>query len=353
LLAAEATGAQAIHPGYGFLAENPAFARMAEAAGLVFIGPRAETIALMGDKIAAKGAMRAAGVPCVRGPDVPLPDDANAWHAAAEQIGYPLIVKAAGGGGGRGMRVITAPDELEPAVAVTRAEAARAFCNPEVYFEAFLTHPRHIEIQVLADHHGNAVWLGARDCSLQRRHQKVVEEAPPPGIPCALLEELGASCVAACHAIGYRGLGTFEFLFQDGVFAFIEMNTRVQVEHTVISAGGCAIECRINAEHPETFAPSPGCITAWNQPGGPGIRIDTHISAGSTVPSHYDSMIAKLVAHGESRTEALARLAIALDEMRVEGVSTNLPMLRRLVASPMVAAGKADIHALEIWLAAA
>jgi acetyl-CoA carboxylase, biotin carboxylase subunit len=381
VLAAEATGAQAIHPGYGFLSENPGFARMVEAAGLVFIGPRAETIALMGDKIAAKRAMRAAGVPCVRGPDGPLPDDADALRAAAEQIGYPLMVKAAAGGGGRGMRVITGAAELEPAVAVTRVEAGRAFGNPEVYLEAFLAHPRHVEIQVLADHHGNTVWLGARDCSLQRRHQKVMEEAPPPGIQAALLAEIGAKCVAACRAIGYRGLGTFEFLFGDGVFAFIEMNTRVQVEHTItemvtgidlvqqqvrvargevlgfaqtdIAARGHAIECRINAEHSTTFAPSPGRITTWVQPGGPGIRVDTHISAGAAVPPHYDSMIAKLVAHGESRGEALARLAIALDEMRIEGIATNLPMLRRLVCSPMVADGEADIHALENWLSAA
>ena len=381
LFAAEVTGAEAIHPGYGFLSENADFAHRVESSGRVFIGPRAETIALMGDKIAAKRAMRAAGVPCVPGPDAPLPDDPGAVRAVAGRIGYPLIVKAAGGGGGRGMRIVNAPDALEGAVAVTRAEAARAFGNPEVYIEAFLTHPRHIEIQVLADHHGNAVWLGARDCSLQRRHQKVVEEAPPPGVSAALLAEVGASCVDACRAIGYRGLGTFEFLFENDVFAFIEMNTRVQVEHTVteevtgidlvqwqirvargevlalaqagIAARGHAIECRINAEHPETFAPSPGRVTGWEQPGGPGIRVDTHMRAGATVPPHYDSMIAKLVAHGESRADALARLAVALDEMCAEGIDTNLPMLRRLVRSPMVAAGAADIHALEKWLAAA
>jgi acetyl-CoA carboxylase, biotin carboxylase subunit len=378
LLAAEVTGAQAIHPGYGFLSENPDFARMAEAAGRVFIGPCPETIALMGDKIAAKRAMRAAGVPCVPGPDAPVPDDVDALRAAAERIGYPLIVKAAGGGGGRGMRIITAPADLEHAVAVTRAEAGRAFGNSDVYLEAFLTRPRHIEIQVLADHHGNAVWLGARDCSLQRRHQKVVEEAPPLDVPTALVAEIGARCIAACRAIGYRGLGTFEFLLEDDVFAFIEMNTRVQVEHTVtemvtgidlvqqqirvargevlaiaqddIATRGHAVECRINAEHPDTFAPSPGRITTWEQPGGPGIRIDTHVRAGATVPPHYDSMIAKLVAHGGSRAEAITRLAIALDEMRVEGIATNLVMLRRLLRSPMVAAGKPDIHALETWL---
>jgi acetyl-CoA carboxylase, biotin carboxylase subunit len=378
LLAAEVTGAQAIHPGYGFLSENAGFARMVEEAGLVFIGPRSETIALMGDKMAAKRAMRAAGVPCVPGPDTALPDDIDALRAIADGVGYPLIVKAAGGGGGRGMRVITTPADLEHVVAVTRAEAAQAFGNPEVYLEAFLAHPRHIEIQVLADHHGNAVWLGARDCSLQRRHQKVVEEAPPPGIAPNVLAEVGARCVAACRAIGYRGLGTFEFLFENGTFAFIEMNTRVQVEHTVtemvtgidlvqmqirvahgevlmleqadILARGHAVESRINAEHPETFAPCPGRITAWEQPGGPGIRVDTHMSGGGTVPPHYDSMIAKLVAHGATRTEALARLAIALDEMRVEGIDTNLPLHRRLVRSPMMVNGGADIHALETWL---
>jgi len=381
LFAAEVTGADAIHPGYGFLSENADFAEKVEAAGHVFIGPRAETIALMGDKIAAKRAMRAAGVPCVPGPDAPLSDHPDAVRAAAAQIGYPLIVKAAGGGGGRGMRIVTAPAELDHAVAVTRAEAARAFANPDVYIEAFLERPRHVEIQVLADHHGNAVWLGARDCSLQRRHQKVVEEAPPPGIPAALLAKVGARCVDACRAIGYRGLGTFEFLFESEVFAFIEMNTRVQVEHTVtemvtgldlvqwqvrvargevlslaqadIVARGHAIECRINAEHPDTFAPSPGRITGWEQPGGPGIRVDTHVRAGSTVPPHYDSMIAKLVAHGETRADALARLAVALDEMQAEGIATNLPLLRRLVRSPTVTLGAADIHALEKWLAAA
>ena len=380
LLTAEVSGAEAIHPGYGFLSENSDFARKVEESGRTFIGPRAETIALMGDKIAAKRAMREAGVPCVPGPDAPLPDDPGTWAAIAGAIGYPLIVKAAGGGGGRGMRVIERAAELDHAIAVTRAEAARAFANSDLYLEAFLAHPRHVEIQVLADHHGNAVWLGARDCSLQRRHQKVVEEAPPPGIPEAVLWEVGARCVDACRALGYRGLGTFEFLFEGGTFAFIEMNTRVQVEHTVtemvtgldlvqrqirvalveklgltqadITARGHAIECRVNAEHPETFVPSPGRVTAWEQPGGPGIRVDTHMSAGATVPPHYDSMIAKLVACGDNRAAALARLAVALDEMRVEGIDTNLAMLRRLVRSPLVQAGKADIHALETWLAA-
>ena len=379
LLAAEVTGAEAIHPGYGFLSENANFARMVEESGRVFIGPRADTIALMGDKVAAKRAMRAAGVPCVPGPDTPLPDDSQGLHAIAEAIGYPLIVKAAGGGGGRGMRVISAAAELDHAVAITRSEAASAFGNPQVYLEAFLTHPRHVEIQILADHHGDAVWLGARDCSLQRRHQKVMEEAPPQGIPDIALAEVGARCVDACRAIGYRGLGTFEFLFENGVFAFIEMNTRVQVEHTVtemvtgldlvqqqirvargetlgfaqpdVVTRGHAVECRINAEHPETFTPSPGRITAWEQPGGPGIRVDTHMSTGAVVPPHYDSMIAKLIAHGDTRAQTLARLAVALDEMRVEGIETNLSMLRRMVRSPIAASGEADIHALESWLA--
>ncbi len=381
LLAAEVAGADAIHPGYGFLSENPNFARMVEESGRVFIGPRAETIAMMGDKVAAKRAMRAAGVPCVPGPDAPLPEDPGAWRAIVAAIGYPVIVKAAGGGGGRGMRVIAAAAELDHAIAVTRAEAGRAFGNPDVYLEAFLEHPRHVEIQVLADEHGHAVWLGARDCSLQRRHQKVVEEAPPPGIADSVLADVGARCVEACRAIGYRGLGTFEFLFENGVFAFIEMNTRVQVEHTVtemvtgldlvqqqirvargeilafeqadIVTRGHAVECRINAEHPETFVPSPGRITAWEQPGGPGIRVDTHMSAGAVVPPYYDSMIAKLIALGDTREDALARLAVALDEMRVDGIRTNLPMLRRLVRASVLGAGGADIHALEAWLAAA
>ncbi len=381
LLAAEASGAQAIHPGYGFLSENAGFARSVEEAGLVFIGPRSETIALMGDKITAKRAMRAAGIPCVPGPDTGLPDDPVALHALAETIGYPVIAKAAGGGGGRRMRVVAGPEELDAALAVTRAEAARAFGNPEVYLEKFLRHPRHVEIQVLADAHGTALWLGARDCSLQRRHQKVLEEAPPPGIAADAIAAIGERCAAACRDIGYRGLGTFEFLYEDGAFYFIEMNTRVQVEHTVtemvtgldlvqlqlrvargeklalrqddIAVQGHAFECRINAEHPQSFVASPGRVTGWVQPGGPGIRVDTHMAAGSVVPPYYDSMIAKLIAHGADRSAALARLRVALDEMQVEGIHTNLALHRRLVRTDFVAGGGADIHALEQFLASA
>ncbi|MBU6499304.1 MAG: acetyl-CoA carboxylase biotin carboxylase subunit [Rhodospirillales bacterium] len=380
LFAAEISGAQAIHPGYGFLAENADFVERVEAAGLTFIGPTAAAIRLMGDKIAAKRAMRASGVPCVPGPDAGLPDAAPALHVLAEAIGYPVIVKAAGGGGGRGMRLVRAAAELEDAVAVTREEARRAFGNGEIYLEKFLEHPRHVEIQVLADHHGTALWLGSRDCSLQRRHQKVIEEAPAPGIAADRLAEIGASCVAACRRIGYRGLGTFEFLYTDGAFFFIEMNTRVQVEHTVtemvtgldlvqlqlrvangealtlrqeeIACHGHAVECRVNAEHPETFAPSPGRITAWHAPGGPGVRLDSHMGAGATIPAHYDSLIAKLIVHDTTRPAALARMRAALDEMQVGGIATNLALHRRLLREPGVIAGGFDIHHLERWLAA-
>lgn len=378
LLAAELSGAEAVHPGYGFLSENAAFAARVEAAGLVFIGPPAAAIRMMGDKVAAKQAMRAAGVPCVPGPDTALPEDPAALQALAAAIGYPVIVKAAGGGGGRGMRVVRAAAELLEALAVTREEARRAFGNPEVYLEKFLTAPRHVEIQVLADHYGQAVWLGSRDCSLQRRHQKILEEAPAPGIDPQLLAEIGAACTAACRAIGYRGLGTFEFLVEDGAFYFIEMNTRVQVEHCVTEmttgidlvqqqirvAGGArlawtqaevpgfghAFECRINAENPKTFSPSPGVITQWDLPGGPGVRVDSHARAGFVVAPHYDSMIAKLIVHGDSRAEALARLRIALDEMQVSGIETNLPLHRQLAADAGFAAGGVDIHYLERWL---
>ncbi len=380
LFAAELSGAQAIHPGYGFLAENADFAERVEAAGLTLIGPPSAAIRLMGDKIAAKRAMRAAGVPCVPGPDAALPDDPAALHDLARAIGYPVIVKAAGGGGGRGMRLVRDAAALSEAVALTQEEARRAFGNSEVYLEKFLGHPRHVEIQVLADHHGTTLWLGSRDCSLQRRHQKVVEEAPAPGIPAETIAAIGESCVEACRRIGYRGLGTFEFLVEDSAFYFIEMNTRVQVEHTVtemvsgldlvqlqlrvatgeplalrqpdIVCHGHAFECRINAEHPETFAPSPGRIIAWHLPGGPGVRIDTHMEAGATVSPHYDSMIAKLIVHGATRAEALHRLRAALDEMRVGGIDTNLLLHRRLVREPGVIAGGFDIHHLERWLAA-
>jgi acetyl-CoA carboxylase, biotin carboxylase subunit len=330
--------------------------------------------------VAAKRAMRDAGVPCVPGPDERLPEDPDALHALAAAIGYPVIVKAAGGGGGRGMRIVEAPGALLEALSVTAEEARRAFGNPEIYLEKFLLHPRHVEIQVLADHHGHALWLGSRDCSLQRRHQKVLEEAPAPGIDPALLSEIGERCAAACRRIGYRGLGTFEFLVEDGAFYFIEMNTRVQVEHCVtemttgldlvqlqirmalgeplalaqadIPSRGHAFECRINAENPVNFAPSPGRITGWALPGGPGVRIDTHAGAGFVVSPHYDSMIAKVIVHGADRTEALARLRIALDEMQVAGVETNLPLHRLLAEDPGFVAGGVDIHHLERWLQA-
>jgi acetyl-CoA carboxylase biotin carboxylase subunit len=333
---------------------------------------------MMGDKVAAKRAMRAAGVPCVPGPDETLPDAPEALHALAEAIGYPVIVKAAGGGGGRGMRIVYEAADLLQAMSVTREEARRAFGNAEVYLEKFLLHPRHVEIQVLADHHGHALWLGSRDCSLQRRHQKVLEEAPAPGIDAGLLSDIGERCAAACRWIGYRGLGTFEFLVENDAFYFIEMNTRVQVEHCVtemttgldlvqlqirvalgerldlsqsdVPCRGHSFECRINAENPSTFAPSPGRIAGWTLPGGPGVRIDTHAGFGFVVSPHYDSMIAKLIVHGDTRAEALARLRIALDEMQVSGIETNLPLHRRLAAEPSFVAGCFDIHHLERWL---
>ena len=378
LFAAEVSGAQAIHPGYGFLSENAGFADRVERAGLVFIGPSAACIRTMGDKVAAKRAMRQAGVPCVPGPDEGLPEDAAAIQALAREVGYPVIVKAAGGGGGRGMRVVHDEHALLDAMALTREEALHAFGNPEVYIEKFLLHPRHVEIQVLADSHGNAVWLGSRDCSLQRRHQKVIEEAPAPGIDEALIAEVGERCAAACRQIGYCGVGTFEFLYERGAFYFIEMNTRLQVEHPVtemttgvdivqqqlrvargerlsfgqadVRCHGHAIECRVNAEHPVTFAPSPGQITGWQVPGGFGVRVDSHASAGYRVPPYYDSMIAKLIVQGSTRTDALDRMRIALAEMRVEGISTNLQLHREILADEGFANGGVDIHHLERWL---
>ncbi len=329
----------------------------------------------MGDKVAAKRAMLQAGVPCVPGPDEPLSATAAECLAVAADIGYPVIVKAAGGGGGRGMRVVHTPAQLHDAVAVTREEARRAFGNAEVYLEKFLGHPRHIEIQVLADAHGQALWLGSRDCSLQRRNQKVIEEAPASGIAPAQLAQLGERCVHACRAIGYHGAGTFEFLYQDGHFHFIEMNTRLQVEHPVtemvtgidiveqqlrvargeplaftqsdIRSQGHAFECRINAEDPQTFAPSPGRITRWDVPGGTGVRVDSHIRAGDLVSPHYDSLIGKLIVHGATRDQALARMRVALDEMAVEGIRTNLPLHRELLRDPGVIAGGVDNHHLE------
>jgi acetyl-CoA carboxylase, biotin carboxylase subunit len=379
LSAALATGAGAIHPGYGFLAENATFAEQVAAAGLDFIGPPAEAIRTMGDKIAAKAAMIAAGVPCVPGSPDRLPDDPAEVARIADDIGYPVIVKAAGGGGGRGMRIVHERTELADAVGLTRQEAAQAFGNPDLYLERFLEKPRHVEIQVLCDNYGAALWLGARDCSLQRRHQKVVEEAPPPGISPAQIATIGAKCAQACRRIGYRGAGTFEFLYEDGLFAFIEMNTRLQVEHPVtemttgidivaeqirvaqgyaltigqsdILAAGHAIEVRVNAEDPETFAASPGRVTQWLPPGGPGIRVDSHLCAGARVPPHYDSLVGKIVSHGATRGEALRRLQQALAETKLEGISSNLPLLRWVLEDPTVSAGGFDIHHLERLLA--
>jgi acetyl-CoA carboxylase biotin carboxylase subunit len=380
LLAAEVSGAQAIHPGYGFLSESAEFAERIAQAGLTFIGPPADCIRTMGDKVAAKRAMRMAGVPCVPGPDSALPDDLAGVRRIALEIGYPVIVKAAGGGGGRGMRIVRDERDLDDALALTRAEASQAFKNGAVYIERFLERPRHIEIQVLCDQHDNHLWLGDRDCSLQRRNQKIVEEAPAPGIDRALVEQVGQNCVEACRRIGYRGAGTFEFLYEDGQFFFIEMNTRVQVEHPVtemttgidivkeqiriaqgepllvsqanIARVGHAVEFRINAEDPTTFAPSPGTVTRWDVPGGIGIRVDSHIAAGVNVPRHYDSLIGKLIAYGNTRDEALARARVALSELRADGIRTNAPLHQAILADPTFCRGGYDIHHLEHWMAA-
>jgi acetyl-CoA carboxylase biotin carboxylase subunit len=378
IMAALATGAGAIHPGYGFLSENAGFAEAVAAAGLVFVGPSATAIRTMGDKVAAKTAMIAAGVPCVPGPDSALPGDIEAVAAIADAIGYPVIIKAAGGGGGRGMRVVQARQELRDAVALTREEAQRFFGNPELYIEKYLERPRHVEIQVLCDGYGNALWLGDRDCSMQRRHQKVIEEAPAPGIDRALIAAIGERCAEACRQIGYVGAGTFEFLYEDGAFYFIEMNTRVQVEHPVtemvtgvdivamqiraargerfalrqdgIATHGHAIECRINAEDPFSFAPSPGLVTELALPVGDGVRVDTHLRAGYTVPSSYDSLIAKLIVHGETREQALSRMREALAGFRIGGIATNIPLHAELLAEPGFVAGGVNIHHLEHWL---
>lgn len=379
LFAAHVSGAQAIHPGYGFLSENADFAAQVEAAGMTFIGPEPDSIRTMGDKVAAKRAMRAAGVPCVPGPDGGLPDDPAEILRVAQEIGYPVIVKAAGGGGGRGMRVVPGPEQLLEAVSVTREEARRAFGKPELYVEKFLEHPRHVEIQVLCDTHGNALWLGSRDCSLQRRHQKVLEEAPAPGIDPELIRQVGERCVEACRQTNYRGAGTFEFLFENGQFYFIEMNTRLQVEHPVtemtsgidivreqlrIAQGhaltirqsdirtlGHSLECRINAEDPFTFVPCPGKISVWELPGGNGVRMDSHMSGGAIVPPYYDSLIAKVITHGATREEALARMRIALSEMRIEGIRTNVPLHQAMLEDEGFCEGGVDIHHLERWLA--
>ncbi len=373
--AAELTDSEAIHPGYGFLSENADFAERVESSGFVFIGPRPDTIRLMGDKVSAKVSMRASGVPCVPGSEGALPDDPEIIRKTAHEIGYPIIVKAAGGGGGRGMRVVHSDGALLNAVAMTQAEAQAAFGNPVVYMERYLQKPRHIEIQVLADQHGNAVHLGERDCSMQRRHQKIMEEAPAPGLSAKLRKEIGERCAEACRQIGYRGAGTFEFLFEDDQFFFIEMNTRVQVEHPVtelitgidivqmqirIAAGealpftqsdihfhGHALECRINAEHPYTFMPSPGRITAYHAPGGPGIRVDSHVYQNYLIPPNYDSMIGKLLAHGATREQAIARMRTALMEMVVEGVNTNIALHQDLLRDQNVLQGGTSIHYLE------
>ncbi len=352
--AAEVTDAEAIHPGYGFLSENADFAERVERSGFTFIGPRAESIRLMGDKVSAKKAMREAGVPCVPGSDGALPDDPQEILEIARKIGYPVIIKAAGGGGGRGMRVVRTEAALLTSVNMTKEEARVAFGNPTVYMEKFLENPRHIEIQVLSDSFQNAVYLGERDCSMQRRNQKVIEEAPAFGIPRKLIERLGKRCVEACKRIGYRGAGTFEFLYENGEFYFIEMNTRVQVEHPVTEmVTGVDIVreqiriCRINAEDPFTFVPSPGRVQQWHLPGGPGIRIDTHVYAGYDVPPYYDSMIGKIIAHGDTREQAIMRMRVALSELAVEGIKTNAKLHRELLADEGFFQGGTSIHYLE------
>jgi acetyl-CoA carboxylase biotin carboxylase subunit len=373
--AAEVTDASAIHPGYGFLSENDDFAEQVERSGFIFIGPRPETIRIMGDKVAAIRAMKEAGVPTVPGSDGPLGDDDRETIRIAKEIGYPIIIKAAGGGGGRGMRVVHAEAALLGAISLTRTEARNAFNNDVVYMEKFLQTPRHVEFQVLGDGEGNAIHLGERDCSMQRRHQKVVEEAPAPGITEKQRNEMGQRCVDACEKLKYRGAGTFEFLYENSEFYFIEMNTRVQVEHPVtemitgidivkeqlnIAAGyglsyrqkdiklrGHAIECRINAEDPANFMPSPGTITNYHAPGGPGIRMETHIYNGYRVPPYYDSMIGKLVAHGETRESALARMRVALSEIVIEGIKSNVPLQRDIITDSAFMTGGTDIHYLE------
>ena len=375
IASAEVTNADAIHPGYGFLSENADFAERVEQSGFTFIGPRAETIRMMGDKVEAIKAMKAAGIPCVPGSDGPLTTDPDEIRATAERIGYPVIIKAAGGGGGRGMRVVRSADEVVDAVRLTKTEARQAFGNDMVYMEKFLETPRHIEIQVLSDKHGNAIHLGERDCSLQRRHQKVMEEAPAPGISEEQRNAIGAVCVEACKRIGYHGAGTFEFLYENGEFYFIEMNTRVQVEHPVtemvtgvdivreqirIAAGlplsysqddikvrGHALECRINAENAKTFIPSPGKVREFHAPGGLGVRVESHLYDGYTVPPHYDSMIGKLITWGDDRETAIARAKTALRELVIEGISTNIELHQDLLDDPVVNKGGMDIHYLE------
>ena len=375
IAAAELTDAAAIHPGYGFLSENADFAERVEQSGFVFIGPKAETIRLMGDKVSAIRAMKSYGVPCVPGSGGPLGADGDENLRIAKDIGYPVIIKASGGGGGRGMRVVHNAAALLHAINVTRSEALAAFGNDQVYMEKFLEKPRHIEFQVLADHHGNVIHLGERDCSMQRRHQKVIEEAPAPGITEAQRARMGERVVEACRAVGYRSAGTLEFLYENGEFYFIEMNTRIQVEHPVtelitgidlvkaqlmIAAGeklpwtqsdivlrGHALECRINAEDPKTFMPSPGPVRLWHAPGGPGVRVDSHLYSGYSVPPNYDSLIAKLISYGESRDTAIARMRNALAEMVVEGIKTNAGLHQEILAHAAFQQGGLDIHYLE------
>ncbi|MGL4602617.1 MAG: acetyl-CoA carboxylase biotin carboxylase subunit [Iodobacter sp.] len=375
IAAAEVTEAQAIHPGYGFLSENADFAQRVEESGFAFIGPRPESIRLMGDKVSAKDAMKAAGVPCVPGSDGALPDDPVELMKIGKAVGYPVIIKAAGGGGGRGMRVVNNEEELVAAVELTKSEAEKFFGNAMVYMEKYLQNPRHIEIQILADQHGNAIYLGERDCSMQRRHQKVIEEAPAPGITDAQRKRIGEACADACRKINYRGAGTFEFLFENGEFYFIEMNTRVQVEHPVtemitgidivqeqirvaanlplrytqkdVKLKGHAIECRINAEDPLKFIPSPGRITTYHTPGGPGVRVDSHVYQGYMVPPYYDSMIGKIITYGDDRAQAMARMRIALSEMVVQGINTNIPLHQQLLLDEAFIKGSTSIHYLE------
>ena len=378
IAAAEVTGADAIHPGYGFLAENANFAEQVEQSGFTFIGPRPETIRLMGDKVSAKHAMIEAGVPCVPGSDGALPENNDEILKIAEKVGFPVIIKASGGGGGRGMRVVEKKEDLIKSVEMTRAEAGLAFGNPMVYMERYLQKPRHVEIQVLADEHGNAIYLGERDCSMQRRHQKVIEEAPAPGITDKERKKIGEACVAACKRIGYRGAGTFEFLYENGEFFFIEMNTRVQVEHPVtelisgvdivqeqlrVAAGfplqykqkdiklqGHAFECRINAEDPYNFIPSPGLIESCHLPGGLGVRVDSHIYQGYRVPSNYDSLIGKICIHGKTREQAMAKMRVALAELAITGIKTNTALHRDLFIDGGFQEGGVSIHYLEQWL---
>ncbi len=377
--AAEVTDAEAIHPGYGFLSENADFAERVQSSGFVFIGPRPETIRLMGDKVSAKEAMRVAGVPCVPGSEGALPEDPREIALIAKAVGYPVIIKAAGGGGGRGMRVVHTEAALINAVNMTRSEAQSFFGNPNVYLEKYLENPRHVEIQVLADSFRNAVYLGERDCSMQRRHQKIIEEAPAPGIAARHIVRIGERCADACRRINYRGAGTFEFLYENNEFYFIEMNTRIQVEHPVtelitgvdlvqeqirvafgeklryrqkdIVPRGHAIECRINAEDPFTFVPCPGKISFYHPPGGPGIRVDSHIYQGYTVPPHYDSMVAKVIAYGDTREQAIRRMRIALSEMSIEGIKTNIPLHQELMQDARFIEGGTSIHYLEQKLA--